>query len=80
MKWFGRTKKRETVSNETKNPDKFKKIDETVSEKTVSKTNTQKIETENNFEKNSTDNETKNNIMDVKQEIPTANPSMPSMN
>ena len=47
MKWFGRSKKKETVNGEAKHPAKLKKDDETVSEKTTTKPNTQKIETEN---------------------------------
>ena len=47
MKWFGRSKKKETVDDETEHLTKLKKDDETVSEKTTTKPNTQKIETEN---------------------------------
>ena len=47
MKWFGRSKKKETIGNEAKHPAKLKKDDETISEKTTTKPSTQKIETEN---------------------------------
>ena len=60
MKWFGRSKKKETVDNKAKHQAKLKKDDETISEKTTTKPSTQKIETENGFKKNGTDNEIKN--------------------
>ena len=60
MKWFGRSKKKETIGNEAKYPAKLKKDDEIISEKITSKPSTQKIETENKLKKNNVDNETKN--------------------
>ena len=47
MKWFGRSKKKETIGNEAKHPAKLKKDDETISEKTTTKPSIQKIETKN---------------------------------
>ena len=60
MKWFGRSKKKETIDNETKNPSKLKKNDETASEKIISKPSTQKIETESKLKIDAANNETKN--------------------
>jgi chromosome segregation ATPase len=48
MKWFGRSKKKETIGNKAKHPAKLKKDDETISEKTTTKPSIQKIETKNN--------------------------------
>ena len=58
MKWFGRSKKKETVDDETEHLTKLKKDGETTSEKTTVKPSTQK--TENKLKKDGADNETKN--------------------
>ena len=58
MKWFGRSKKKETVGDETEHLTKLKKDGETTSEKTTAKPSTQ--ETENKLKKDGADNETKN--------------------
>ena len=58
MKWFGRSKKKETVDDETEHLTKLKKDGETTSEKTTAKPSTQK--TENKLKKDGADNETKN--------------------
>ena len=60
MKWFGRSKKKETIDNKAKHTAKLKKDDETASEKITSKSSTQKIETESKLKKDDTINETKN--------------------
>ena len=58
MKWFGRSKNKETIDNETKNPTKLKKSDETT-EKITSKSSTQKIETESKLKLDVANGETK---------------------
>ena len=58
MKWFGRSKKKETVGDETEHLTKLKKDGETTSEKTTAKPSTQ--ETENKLKKDGADDETKN--------------------
>ena len=60
MKWFGRSKKKETIDNKAKHPDKLKKDDETISEKTTTKPSTQKIETESKLKIDAANNEAKN--------------------
>ena len=60
MKWFGRSKKKETVDDETEHLTKLKKDSETTSEKTTVKPSTQKTETENKLKKDGVGNETKN--------------------
>ena len=60
MKWFGRSKKKETVDDETEHLTKLKKDGETTSEKTTAKPSTQKTETENKLKKDGADNEIKN--------------------
>ena len=44
MKWFGRSKKKETVDDETEHLTKLKKDGETTSEKTTAKPSTQEPE------------------------------------
>ena len=70
MKWFGRSKKKETVDDETEHLTKLKKDGETTSEKTTAKPSTQ--ETENKLKKDGTDDEEYNevvgNLMRAKRE------------
>ena len=73
MKWFGRTKKKETIDNEAKHAAKLKKDDETISEKTTTKPSTQKIENTDSVSKKlqlvkEEYNEVVGNLMHAKRE------------